>query len=217
MPTTRTFLPDAWHTRPATRHLTATAAAAALALTLAACGNSATTSSASHDATGPSTAASSSGTERHNAADVTFAQSMLPHHQQAVEMAEMGATQAARPAVKQLAAQIQAAQDPEINTMTGWLNAWSQPTSMTGMAGHSMDSMPGMMSDADMTKLGTLSGSAFDREFLTMMTAHHTGAVEMARTELAQGRYGPAKELANSIIADQTAETAKMKTLLTRV
>ncbi len=92
-------------------------------------------------------------------------------------MAKKGATQAASPEVKQLAAQIQAAQDPEINTMTGWLNAWGQPTSMSGMTGHSMDSMPGMMNDADMTKLGTLSGSAFDRQFLTMMTAHHTGAI----------------------------------------
>ena len=132
-------------------------------------------------------------------------------------MAKKGATQAASPEVKQLAAQIQAAQDPEINTMTGWLNAWGQPTSMSGMTGHSMDSMPGMMNDADMTKLGTLSGSAFDRQFLTMMTAHHTGAIAMARTELAQGQYGPAKELANSIITDQTAQIAKMKTLLTQV
>jgi uncharacterized protein (DUF305 family) len=220
MPIIRTFLPDARHTRPATRRLAATAAAAALAFTLAACGNSSTTNSASQDghSTDPSTAAApSSGTQQHNAADVTFAQSMIPHHQQAVEMAKMSATQAASPAVKQLAAQIQAAQDPEINTMTGWLNAWGQPTSMSGLTGHSMDSMPGMMSDADMIKLGTLSGSAFDREFLTMMTAHHTGAIEMARTELAQGQYGPAKELADRIIADQTAEIAKMKTLLTQV
>jgi len=214
---TRTFPPDARHTRPAVRRLAATAAAAALAFTLAACGNSSTTSSASHDGTGPSTAAPSSGTAQHNAADVTFAQSMIPHHQQAVEMAKLGATQAASPAVKQLAAQIQAGQDPEINTMTGWLNAWGQPTSMSGMTGHSMDSMPGMMSDADMTKLGTLSGSAFDREFLTLMTAHHTGAIAMARAKLAQGQYGPAKELANSIITDQTAQIAKMKTLLTQV
>ncbi len=86
MPITRTVLPNARHTRPAIRGLAATAAAAALAFTLAACGNSSTTSSASPDghSTAPSTAAApSSGTAQHNAADVTFAQSMLPHHQQA--------------------------------------------------------------------------------------------------------------------------------------
>lgn len=189
-------------------------AAGLASVTLAACGGAATSGN------GTSNTPAGSAVQAHNAADVTFAQSMIPHHKQAVEMATMAATRAGSPAVKDLAAQIQAAQDPEINTMTGWLTGWGQTTAMPGMAvdaGHGMGSMPGMMSDADMTQLATLGGTAFDREFLTMMTGHHQGAVEMARTELAQGRYGPGKDLAQRIITTQTSEVARMRTLLTQV
>src|SRR5262245_14771662 len=81
-----------------------------------------------------------------NDADVTFAQNMIPHHQQAVQMAKMAARRASDPEVKQLAAQIKGAQDPEIQTMTGWLTAWSKPVMPSG--GHHGMVMPGMMSDA---------------------------------------------------------------------
>ncbi len=189
-------------------------------ITLAACGGTSTTPAAPA-ATAPSSSAAAGATgQAHNAADVTFAQGMIPHHRQAVMMAQQASSRAKSPAVKTLAAQIQSAQDPEITTMTGWLTSWGQPTEqpgMSGMAGHDMGSMGGMMSDADMTKLSKLTGAAFDREFLTMMTAHHNGAIEMARTQLAQGQYPPAKALAQNIITSQTAEIAKMKTLLTEV
>jgi len=195
-------------------------AAGLASITLAACGAASTTS-----ATPAATALSSSATagatgQAHNTADVTFAQGMIPHHKQAVVMAQLASNRAKSPAVKTLAAQIQSAQDPEITTMTGWLTSWGQPTeqpAMSGMVGHDMGSMGGMMSDADMTKLSTLTGAAFDREFLTMMTAHHNGAIGMARTQLAQGQYAPAKTLAQDIITSQSAEIAKMKTLLTQV
>ena len=189
-------------------------------ITPAACGGTSTTPAAPA-ATAPSSSAAAGATgQAHNAADVTFAQGMIPHHRQAVMMAQQASSRAKSPAVKTLAAQIQSAQDPEITTMTGWLTSWGQPTEqpgMSGMAGHDMGSMGGMMSDADMTKLSKLTGAAFDREFLTMMTAHHNGAIEMARTQLAQGQYPPAKALAQNIITSQTAEIAKMKTLLTQV
>ena len=197
-------------------------AAGLASITLAACGGTSTTST-TPSATAPSCSAAGSASQAHNAADVTFAQGMIPHHKQAVMMAQLASSRAKSPAVKALAAQIQAAQDPEITTMTGWLTTWGQPTAASGMGGmaghdsHSSGSMGGMMSDADMTKLSGLTGAAFDREFLTMMTAHHNGAIEMARTQLAQGQYPPAKTLAQSIITGQTAEVAKMKTLLTQV
>ena len=194
-------------------------AAGLVSITLAACGGTRTTS-APPAATAPSSSAAGSTSQAHNAADVTFAQDMIPHHKQAVMMGQQASSRAKSPAVKTLAAQIQSAQDPEITTMTGWLTSWGQPTEqpgMSGMAGHDMGSMGGMMSDADMTKLSKLTGAAFDREFLTMMTAHHNGAIEMARTQLAQGQYPPAKALAQNIITSQTAEIAKMKTLLTEV
>lgn len=77
-----------------------------------------------------------------------------------------------------------------------------------------MGSMPGMMSDSDMKKLDTLTGRGFDRAFLDMMTAHHNGAVEMARTEQSNGKYGPAKEMARSIETGKRAEVDKMRALL---
>jgi len=197
-------------------------AAALTALALAAC-NSATGSSAPTATTSPSagataatTAGPSAGTsaEAHNQADVTFAQSMIPHHKEAVAMAQLAPSRANSPQVKTLATAIQGAQDPEITTMTGWLTSWSQPTEMAEM---DMSSMPGMMSATEMADLGKLSGAAFDRQFLTMMTKHHQGAVQMATTELSQGQYPAAKSLAQSIIKSQTAEIARMKTLLAQV
>ncbi len=197
-------------------------AAALTALALAAC-NSATGSSAPAATTSPSTGATaattagpSAGTsaEAHNQADVTFAQSMIPHHKEAVAMAQLAPSRANSPQVKTLATEIQGAQDPEITTMTGWLTSWSQPTEMAGM---DMSSMPGMMSATEMADLGKLSGAAFDRQFLTMMTKHHQGAVQMATTELSQGQYPAAKSLAQSIMKSQTAEIARMKTLLAQV
>jgi uncharacterized protein (DUF305 family) len=86
-----------------------------------------------------------------NDADATFAQQMIPHHQQAVTMAELAGTRATDPEVKRLAAQIKAAQGPEITTMTGWLSAWGKPAP-TDSLDHGMNmsggSMPGMMSSA---------------------------------------------------------------------
>ncbi len=208
-------------------------AAGLASITLAACGGT-STPSATPAATAQSTSQPSSNSaggtgQAHNAADATFAQGMIPHHKQAVMMAQMASSRAKSPAVKALAAQIQAAQDPEITTMTGWLTSWGQPTADSGTGGmdgtggtaghsdHGMGSTGGMMSDADMVKLSTLTGAAFDREFLTMMTAHHNGAISMARTQLTQGQFQPAKDLAQNIITSQTAEIATMKTLLTQV
>ena len=74
--------------------------------------------------------------------------------------------------------------------------------------------MPGMMGDADLVKLRAATGAAFDRMFLTMMVDHHTGAVQMAKTELVQGTNPGAKALAASIVTTQTAEMTEMRRLL---
>ena len=154
-----------------------------------------------------------------NDADVKFAQSMIPHHQQAVVMAKMAESHASSPDVKSLAAKIEAAQGPEIATMTGWLKAWGKDVpSADGMGGmdHGAggDGMPGMMGESEMNDLDTATGSGFDRMFLTMMIEHHTGAIEMAKTEQADGQNQDAVALAKKIEADQTAEIAVMKDLL---
>lgn len=154
-----------------------------------------------------------------NDADVTFATEMIPHHQQAVEMAELAADRAQSPEVRKLAQDIEAAQDPEIQTMTKWLEDWGQEAPSGSMdhgeMGHGdSEEMPGMMNETEMTRLEESDGSAFDQMFLEMMMAHHEGAVEMARTEQKNGENPDAVALAEKIETDQEAEIATMKDLL---
>jgi uncharacterized protein (DUF305 family) len=153
-------------------------------------------------------------------ADVTFAQGMIPHHEQAVEMAKLADTRASSPEVKQLAQSIDAAQGPEIQTMTGWLKDWGKDLPSGGdsasMPGMDMSGgqMPGMMSAEDMSKLEGASGHDFDTMFLTMMIEHHKGAIEMATTEQSEGKNPDAVALAKKIITNQQAEIDTMKGLL---
>ena len=147
----------------------------------------------------------------HNEADVSFAEMMIPHHQQAVEMATLAETRAESQQVKDLAAAIKAAQDPEIQTMPGWLKSWGED----GMS-HEMshDDMPGMVDDKTMSDLGKASGPEFDRLFLTSMIAHHEGAVAMAESEKSDGVHKGALRLADAIIKTQTAEIKRMRAML---
>lgn len=148
----------------------------------------------------------------HNDADVAFATGMIPHHAQAVAMAAMVPTRASSQEVKDLAKQIQAAQDPEIKQMTGWLQAWGKPIpAATGMQ-HGGD---GMMSMDEMGQLETATGAEFDKMWLQMMIKHHQGAITMARTELTGGADADAKTLAQAIIDGQSDEIATMTALLT--
>lgn len=156
----------------------------------------------------------------HNAADVTFAQQMVPHHSQAVEMATLASTRASNADVKALAKRIDAAQGPEIMKMQGWLKDWGKPTQTTAMGHSNMGGSSmgdGMMSAADMSNLMKAKGAEFDRMFLSMMTKHHQGAVAMAKTELAKGKDKDAKALAQSIENSQTKEINEMGSLLTKV
>ena len=201
-------------------------AAAATAVLVTACGGGSgdhNASGATHNATTAPAAApsagSSAGVSTFNEADVAFAQHMIVHHQQAVEMSALADSRASNAQVKELAGKIKAAQGPEITTMTGWLTQWGQPTAAPDSGGHGSghESMPGMMSEADMKKLTDAKGSAFDKQFLTMMIGHHEGAITMANDESAKGSNPEAKALAGKIVADQQAEITEMKDLLTKV
>ncbi len=204
-------------TRTLVRRAALTATAATAALVLAACGGDGGSGSAA-PAGKPSS--SSAAADAHNAQDVTFAQGMIPHHQQAVQMAEMAADRASSAQVKDLAARIEKAQAPEIATMSGWLKTWGEDVpSATGgtdhSGGHSGGSgMAGMMDDKAMDRLMKASGKDFDTLFLTMMIEHHEGAVEMATTEKEKGEYGPAGELADAVVTAQSAEIREMNKLL---
>lgn len=215
------------------RKIFATAAAVAALLALSACGGQSPSTGA---AAAPTPAAGANASADHNSADVTFAQSMIPHHQQAVEMAKLAPSRASNSEVKKLAAGIQEAQDPEIVQMQTFLRTWGATSNsgdmdsmpgMTAMPGTSsmpdmssmpgMSDMPGMMGQKDMTALEKAKGAAFDRMFLTMMTEHHQGAITMAQTELTQGQNTEAKALAQKIIDDQQAEISEIAELLKTV
>lgn len=159
-----------------------------------------------------------------NATDVGFAQGMIPHHGQAVEMADLALKNTTNPDVLALAKQIKAAQSPEIETMSAWLRTWGQPvpSAMSMSGGHDMTNMggmmmDGMMSDADMKRLETSTGTAFDRLWIELMIQHHEGAVRMANDELANGKNATAKQLAQAIITSQQAEITTMNQLLTKL
>jgi uncharacterized protein (DUF305 family) len=149
-------------------------------------------------------------------ADVVFSQSMIPHHEQAVEMAEIALDPAvgAGPEVIALATEIKGAQDPEIELMTRWLTSWGQPLTMDMSDGHDMSAMVGMMSADEMKALGAATGAEFDTLWLEMMIAHHEGAISMATDVKAESSNADVLALADAITAAQQAEIAEMKALL---
>jgi uncharacterized protein (DUF305 family) len=196
-------------------------AALAMVAALSACG------SPSHEHDGHPAAASQSA-ERdadHNAADIAFAQAMIPHHRQAVEMAAMVPSRTTNPDVRMMATHISWDQQAEILTMTGLLAHWGVPAAadhdehsgtsgMPGMPGMAGGVMPGMVDGATMAQIKSLSGPAFDELWITSMIEHHQGAVTMAHTEIADGKSPDAKKLAEMIISAQQREIAQMNTLV---
>jgi len=187
------------------------AAAAGAALVLTGCGtDSAGTSSTS----GASTSVVES-QARFNDADVAFLEGMYPHHAQAVEMADLVAGRTDNADVVALAAAVEAAQQPEMDRMTAWLQQWGKPVPTPDMSGmHGMSHGDGMMSADQMDALTALSGTEFDRQWLTMMIEHHEGAIDMANTELADGENPEAKQMATDIVTAQQKEIADMQAAL---
>ena len=141
--------------------------------------------------------------------DIMFAQMMIPHHQQAIDMSSLAVSRALSPEVKALASKISAEQGPEIEQMRSWLKAANAATEM----GHQM-SMDGMLSDAELERLTNASGEEFDQLFILGMIAHHEGAIEMAQM-VVDSKNPEARELGTTVIKIQTLEIAELKALLT--
>jgi uncharacterized protein (DUF305 family) len=209
-------------TRSPFRRTAVLAAASAAALVLAACGgngdngdNSAAHGGHHSDTASPAASAAAS-PGQHNAADVAFAKGMVPHHRQAVEMADLAPGRARSAEVKKLAADIKKAQDPEIKKLSGWLTSWGEDVPAGGGMDHSLHggASGGMMTMQEMDQLEKASGKAFDTAFLEMMIKHHDGAVAMATTERAGGASPDAKAMAHAIVTAQSAEIAQMNKLL---
>ncbi|MBJ7307881.1 MAG: DUF305 domain-containing protein [Acidimicrobiia bacterium] len=160
----------------------------------------------------------------YNATDIGFAQGMIPHHAQAIEMADLALTNTKNPDVLVLANKIKAAQSPEIVKLSGWLRDWGQtvPSTASGSMDHDMSGMGGMMMDgmmsqADMDRLETSTGTEFDRLWIELMIQHHEGAVKMSKTEVAGGKNPDAIALAQAIISSQQAEITTMESLLKKM
>ena len=216
-------------------HVATAATTLTAALVLSACGGAEPAGSAApaNPAPAPTSAAAPSAavSAEHNEADIAFAQGMIPHHQQAVEMSTLAADRAGSDDVRSLATEIEQAQGPEIAQMQAFLTTWGAPTS-GGMPGMDHGGMPGMdhgdmgqegmdhgemagmMTPDQMRQLEQATGADFDRMFLEMMIAHHEGAVQMAQTELADGINPEATALAQQIIDAQQAEIGQMRQLL---
>lgn len=189
----------------------AAAAAIVIGVSLAGC------SSGENSGTGSQTT-SAEQSANFNDADVAFLQQMYPHHAQAVDMAELAEGRSQNPEVLDLATKIKNAQAPEMEQMTKLLASFGKPAPTTAMQGmdHGMDGGMGMgmMTQEQMNMLKEASGADFDRMFLEMMVDHHEGAIEMAETELKDGRNSEVKEMAQAIVDAQTAEIEQIKKML---
>jgi uncharacterized protein (DUF305 family) len=197
--------------------LRTTLAAAALAAALAGCSNNDDMSGMpGHGSSASPTAAASgsaSASTEFNDADVTFAQMMIPHHEQAVEMSNMIlAKEGVNPDVIALAQQIKAAQQPEIDTLKSWLSAWGREP-MSG--GHQMGD--GQMTEEEMKALDEADGPTGQELFLQGMIKHHEGAIQMARIEVNDGENPDAIALARSIVDSQQKEITTINDLLAKL
>ena len=158
-----------------------------------------------------------SGTTGATAEDAMFAQMMIPHHEQAVVMATLAETRAASPEIVDLAAEIRAAQQPEIDQMTAWLNEWGVPV-MSGdeaMGDHGGHGMSGMLTQDQLGQLEDASGPEFDRLFAEFMIEHHVGAIDMAE-DVVNSQDSRVAALATEIITTQQVEIDQLRAFLER-
>ncbi|MBV8929508.1 MAG: DUF305 domain-containing protein, partial [Mycobacteriaceae bacterium] len=184
------------------------AAALAAAAVLASCGGP--------SAPGHPSAGQTQTVTTHNTADVAFATKMIPHHQQAVDMAAMVPTHTGNPQMLVIAKDISSGQQAEIYGMTGLLQQWGEPAPTDdahgGMQG--MQGMQGMVDPNTMNELQSLKDNAFDTLWMKAMIGHHQGAIVMAQDEIAHGQNQDAIVLAKNIVTAQQREIAYMTHLL---
>jgi len=200
-----------------TRTILAASAALVAALTLASCATTEVASVSEPAASAPATEPDADATQ-FNEADIMFAQMMIPHHQQAVEMSDtlLAKTGISAETVA-LAEEIKAAQEPEIAQLNGLLVAWGfdEMTADDDMAG--MDHSSGMMTDDDMAALDDATGPDAERLYLEQMIEHHEGAIDMASPQIIDGSNADAVALAESIESAQQKEISEMKKLLAAI
>lgn len=214
--------------RTLTRSRTA-AMAAALGLLLAACGQDEDPTTDAPTDEQPGDPAEDSAEDEETAAgddaaaddgeadeaDVEFVQGMIPHHEGAIEMAELVEARTDRQELVDLADEIIAVQDAEIGQLRAMLDRMGadEMAMDDDMADMDHGDM-GMMDEAEMEELRDLEGDEFDRRFLEAMIVHHDGAIDMAERVLAEGQDAEVAGLAEAVIAAQEAEIDQMRTWL---
>lgn len=151
-----------------------------------------------------------------NPDDIMFAQMMIPHHEQAVVMADLAVDGAEDLEMLALAAEIKAAQDPEIQLMASWLDQWGVPrlSGSEATQSHGSHGMQGMLSDAQLEALASAQGLTFDAMFAQYMIEHHEGAISMAQDVLENGAHPNVAALAREIIVTQEEEIVHLQAFL---
>ncbi|KPP94049.1 DUF305 domain-containing protein [Erythrobacter sp. HL-111] len=153
-------------------------------------------------------------------ADVKFLQDMITHHAQAVAMAQLARERTNTREIIAIAGRIEASQDDEIAFMREWLESRGEPTAMAMPAGHDHSHhhvMMGMATPEQMQALAAAEGAEFDRQFLTLMIAHHEGALDMVDELLAQPGSAADPMLyrfTGDVENDQKSEIERMDALL---
>ena len=153
---------------------------------------------------------------RYTASDAQFMRDMIPHHLQALEMSRLAPDRTNSPELLEIAGKIEAAQGDEIAFMEQWLTSRGESIDRSHAHGDH-HTMKGMATEAQMAALAAASGVAFDRQFLSLMIAHHEGAIEMveALTEQPGSAYDPTLfEFTTDVTNDQSKEIELMHGLL---
>jgi uncharacterized protein (DUF305 family) len=190
-------------------------AAVAAAIVFAGCSGDDSMSGIGRGSSSPTAPSSTTTVGEFNDVDVMFAQRMVPHHEQAVDMSDMVLSKSnINPEVESLAKQIKAAQQPEIDMMNPWLETWGL-IQMPEDSHHS--SSDGTMTEEQMQELDEANGPDGQRLFLEGMIRHHQGAIKMAQAEIASGKYSDAITLAQNIAESQQAEVDTMTELLNKI
>ncbi|MEV4170281.1 DUF305 domain-containing protein [Nonomuraea sp. NPDC049709] len=149
------------------------------------------------------------------ASDVRFAEGMIPHHRQALEMTSLVEARTTTETIRAFARQIAAAQTPEIKAMSAWLTELGRP--IPAEHAHEQATGYGMATQEELNALRAARGGAFDRLFLQLMIRHHEGAVKMAGEELAGGRDQRMRMMAKDVYSGQSIEIARMRQVLEKL
>ena len=149
--------------------------------------------------------------------DVLFVRDMLHHHSQAIEMTGFVVDRSDDEDVRLLAERMDISQTDEMAVLEKWLQDRGEPVRDPGAShAHSADSMPGLLTDAEMAQLEAAEGEEFDILFLTFMIKHHQGAIQMVQ-ELYAADGGQEPEIdtfARHVEADQGIEITRMQRML---